>query len=117
MGKMKKAKETYAEAVVALKTLGDKRFQALNLARLGALEADIGEVDAAKRCFDAAWAHLEVIQDPLGRKAVAIHEAHLWVALARNGTEREKNVSTAVQIFRTMSGQQENSKKRIVTDQ
>ena len=113
MGKMKKAKETYAEAVVALKTLGDKRFQALNLARLGALEADIGEVDAAKRCFDAAWAHLEVIQDPLGRKAVAIHEAHLWVALARNGTEREKNVSTAVQIFRTMSGQQENSKNAL----
>lgn len=106
MGKMKKAKETYSVAIHSLKTLGDKRFQALNLARLGALEADLGEIDAAKTCFRRSWALLEAIQDPLGQKAVAIHEAHLWVALAKRGSDPEKNVNTAVSIFRTMSGQQ-----------
>ena len=88
LGREDHAADVYSAAYSALAKLGDRRFQALILARIGALAADKGDLQQAATSFKRAKDLVSKVQDPRGGQAVHVHSAHVLVALYKQSRDK-----------------------------
>ena len=95
------ARKALNKAHQILKEVGDQRFTRLVGLRLGAVEADAGDVHAARAAFMAADAAGSTDHDPVGSATAEVHRAHLLMAESNVEVRRQTASRIRVHVMGT----------------